>query len=80
MLAYLGAAAYDARRATGRKQIHIAVRLDVSESTVRNFEKGRHWPRNPDAIVQAYADELGINSFDLWAEALRGWEESLPSR
>jgi DNA-binding XRE family transcriptional regulator len=76
MLAYIGSVAREARKQHGRKQIHVAYTLDVSESTIRNFELGRHWPRNPDATVQAYADELDLDPYDLWAEALRRWQQA----
>lgn len=76
MLVHLGAAARAARKAHGRKQIHIAVRLDVSEQTVQNFELGHHWPRNPDVTIRGYADELGIDPLEIWREALRRWEDA----
>lgn len=73
MLVYLGAAAREARKRAGRKQIHVAVRLDVSEHTIQNFEHGRNWPRNPDATIRAYADEADVDPLAIWQEALRQW-------
>lgn len=75
LLPYLGAAARDARRRHGCKQIEIALRIGCSEHSITNFERGYHWPRNPDLTVQGYADELGLDPFDIWREALARWED-----
>jgi helix-turn-helix protein len=55
---------------------HIAVRVrkadgrvGVSESTISRFEKGTHWPSDPDAFVVAYADALEVEPVELWAAA-----------
>lgn len=74
MLPYLGAAARDARIKAGRLQIHIAVELGAkTDATVRPFEQGKHWPRDPDAMVSAYARDLGIDPIDIWKDALKRW-------
>ena len=75
MLRYLGRAAEEARRRTDRLPADIAARLRVSDSTVRRFERGLSWPTNPDATVQAYAAELGVDAKVLWARALELWHE-----
>lgn len=75
MLAHLGAACRAARLRARRKQIHIAVALDVSEGTVRHFELGHRWPQNPDRTIRAYADEVGVTPHELWEDALRRWRD-----
>lgn len=80
MLPHLAAAAKAARRRERCKQIEVAIRLGVHEDSISKFERALVWPQNPDATIRAYADELGINPLELWADALRRWEESLPSR
>lgn len=73
LLPYLGAAARDARERAGRLQVHVAAELDVRESTIRNFETGKHWPTNPDRTVGGYASDLGVDPLEIWEEALRRW-------
>lgn len=78
MLYWLAEAAREARKAAGRKQVHIAAstRTGVDQSTITRFEK-RHggWPRNPDATIQAYADDLDVSPRDLWRKALELWDD-----
>lgn len=76
LLPFLGAACRDAREHHGRLQVHIAVELEVDQATVRRFEQGKHWPRDPDAMVAAYARDLDMDPRELWEEALRRWRES----
>lgn len=70
MLQHLGTAAREARESRGRHQVQIAAEIGVDQATIRNFEHGKHWPRNPDAMIGAYAQDLGIPVVDLWADAL----------
>lgn len=74
MLTYLGAAARDARIRGRRLQVHIAAELGVDQGTIRKFEQGKHWPRNPDAMVAAYARDLDIDPLDIWKDALKRWD------
>lgn len=75
MITFLAQAAREARVAAGRKPIHIAVSGDESDpSTIYRFEKGQ-WPRNPDAMVAMYAEDLGIAPVELWARATELWRE-----
>lgn len=74
LLPYLGAACKAARERHGRLQVHIAVELEVDQATVRRFERGQHWPRDPDAMVNAYARDLDISPVELWRAAVKLWE------
>jgi hypothetical protein len=56
---------------------HVAVRVrkadgrvGVSESTISRFEKGTHWPSDPDAFVVAYAEALEVEPGELWSAAV----------
>lgn len=60
----------EARVAAGRKQVHIAARLDVDQSTVARFERAGGWPQNIGSIVTAYAEELDLDQWELWQRAL----------
>lgn len=73
MLGYLGAVARDARVARGRHQVQIAAEIGVDQGTVRRFEQGKHWPRDPDAMVAAYARDLEIDARDIWGAAVERW-------
>jgi lambda repressor-like predicted transcriptional regulator len=70
----------EARAEAGLSYAHVAVHVvkrsgksGVSESTLSRFESARHWPENPDAIVRAYADALGVDPRELWARAVARW-------
>lgn len=73
MLPWIGGAARAAREAGGRKQVHIAATLGVDQSTIGRFEGGRAWPRDPDKVIAAYADDLDITPLEIWDAALRMW-------
>ena len=54
----------------------MAVRIEkrngkfgVSDSTVARFERGEHWPEDPDATLAAYAEVAGITRSELWHRA-----------
>lgn len=64
-----------ARNDVGRKQVHIAARMDIDQSTIARFERAGGWPRNVGSVVSAYAEELGLDQWDLWQQAL---DESRP--
>lgn len=90
LLVYLAASAREARVAAGLTYAHVAVhvvkgsgRVGVSESTIARFEYAEHWPENPDAVVAAYAEAIGMPPAELWAravDALRYEEGSRSSR
>lgn len=73
ILPYLAKACREARLGAHVRQLDIATRLDVSETTVGRFERGRHWPHRTDEIVAAYADEIGLPAVELWTRALATW-------
>lgn len=67
---HLGHAARKRRLAADVKLIRVAYLLDRSEATLSRFERGEVQPADVDAVVLAYARELGINPLALWADAL----------
>lgn len=73
MLFWLSRALSTAREAADRKQVHVAASASVDQSSVARLEKGISWPRDPERFVNAYADDLDIDSIDLWEEAVRQW-------
>lgn len=73
MVYWLSRACKAARLAAGRKQVHVAASADTDQSTIARFERSGTWPRDPDLIVSAYAEDLEIGAIDLWQEALRLW-------
>lgn len=72
---WLARACEAARKAAGRRQVHVAASADVDQSTIARFERGAAWPKDTDQVVAAYADDLDIQPIDLWSEALRMWQE-----
>jgi hypothetical protein len=84
MLPYLARAATEARKAKGRKQVHVAASLDRDQSTVARFEKAARkpleagWPIDADATVAAYADDLDISPLTIWGRALELWAKAQP--
>jgi DNA-binding XRE family transcriptional regulator len=73
LLPWIAAVCRDARLAAGRKQVHIAAAVDVSEATVNRFERGLGWPRDPDGMIAAYAEEVEVAPLELWARAIDAW-------
>lgn len=78
MFHWLAEVAREAREEVGIKHVRIAAALNMDQSSVSRFEKGEAWPRDPDAFIQAYGEELGIDPRVLWQRALERWmaEES----
>jgi len=74
MLPFLAAAAVELRTAAERKQVHVAASADLDQSTIWRFERGESWPRDPDQIIRAYAEDLGITAEAIWARGLGLWE------
>jgi hypothetical protein len=71
LLPHRAAAAEAARERRGRLQVHIAASLNRDQSTIYRFEEAKAWPRNPDLVIQAYADDRDISAADIWADAVR---------
>jgi ribosome-binding protein aMBF1 (putative translation factor) len=74
-LHWLATVCREAREEANRGQVHIAARLGVNQATIARFERAHAWPRDPDQMAQAYADELGVEAVELWAEAIRRWHD-----
>lgn len=74
MLPWLAEAASAARNRRGRKLVHVAASASVDQSTMSRFEDGTAWPKNPDRIIGAYADDLDVDPVAIWADALARWE------
>jgi Helix-turn-helix domain len=76
LLPHLVVVLRDARLAASLTFAHVAVgvrkpdgRVGVSESTISRFERGTHWPSDPDAVVSGYATALGTCPCELWLAA-----------
>lgn len=70
MAARLGTVCRDAREDLDVRAIDVALTAGVSEATISRFEHGR-WPRDPDRIVDAYAEECHLDALELWRRATR---------
>lgn len=82
MLYWLARACTIARESSGRLQVHVAASLDVNQSTIDRFEEGEKWPRSADRTIAGYAEDIStpdhtVEPIELWAEALRLWQEHL---
>lgn len=77
MLYWLAEACTRARKAAGRRQVHVAASISKGrdQSTIARFEKHTAWPRDADEIVNAYAEDLDVTPADLWGAALDLWRE-----
>lgn len=70
MLRPLSDAAKGARLAAGRTQLDIATAAGVNQMTISRFERAVSWPQNVDTIIEAYADECGVDATELWRRAI----------
>ena len=59
-------------------QVQIAAALRVNQATIARFEDGTAWPRRPEEVLMAYADELNIDVRLLWLHAFVFWLENEP--
>lgn len=76
MIYWLAQAAKQLRSDARRKQVEIAAAVGgIDQSTIYRFEQGQAWPRQADAVVAAYADELGLDGRDIWELGLTLWRE-----
>jgi hypothetical protein len=76
MLYWLADACTRARKLKGRKQVHVAANVNGGrdQSTIARFEDHKAWPRDPDEIVRAYAEDLDVKPSELWAAAIALWQ------
>lgn len=73
MIFWLARVAGEARIEADVKHVRIAAALDMDQSTISRFERGEAWPRDADAIIRAYAEELGLDERELWRRGLERW-------
>ena len=59
-------------------QVQIAAVLRVNQATIARFEDGTSWPRRPEEVLMAYADELNMDVRLLWLHAFVLWLENEP--
>ena len=78
LLPWLGRACRTAREEAGIKQVRIAAAIDVNQATIARFEDGTAWPRNPEELLMAYANELFMDVRLLWLHAFVLWLENEP--
>lgn len=73
---WLARAAKQLREDADRKQVHIAAAMSIDQSSIYRFEQGRNWPRDPDLVIAAYADDLDLDDpRQIWDLALTMWRE-----
>jgi transcriptional regulator with XRE-family HTH domain len=72
---WLGRAARAMREEADRMIIDIAVRARTTESTVSRFETAKTQPSNIDAMIAAYAKELGVEPIEVWLRAIQLWTD-----
>lgn len=69
MLAALASVASTARRQAAVRRHEIAVAAGVYPSTIDRFEQAKAWPRDPEALICAYAKLTSRAARDLWCDA-----------
>jgi transcriptional regulator with XRE-family HTH domain len=84
MLFWLARVARQLRTQAGCKQVEIAAALSrvgehTDQSTVYRFEQARAWPRSPETLIAAYAEELEVDAREIWALAIALWQEHGPA-
>jgi predicted transcriptional regulator len=78
LLPWLGRACRQAREERGVVQVKIAAAIEVNQATIARFEDGTAWPRRPEQVLMAYADELDMDVRLLWLHAFVLWLENEP--
>src|SRR5262245_7592620 len=78
LLPWLGRACRTAREEANVKQVRIAAAIEVNQATIARFEDGVAWPRNPEDVLMAYANELFMDVRLLWVHAFVLWIEHEP--
>ena len=77
-LPWLGRACRQAREEREVVQVEIAAALKVNQATIARFEDGTAWPRRPEEVLMAYAEELEMDVRLLWLHAFVLWLENEP--
>ena len=77
-LPWLGRACRQAREEREVVQVEIAAAIKVNQATIARFEDGTAWPRRPEEVLMAYANELEIDVRLLWLHAFVLWLENEP--
>jgi transcriptional regulator with XRE-family HTH domain len=77
-LRWIGRACRQAREERGVMQVQIAAAMRVNQATIARFEDGSAWPRRPEEVLMAYANELGMDVRVLWLHGFVLWIESEP--
>lgn len=83
MIQTLGEVCRDLREYAGLAHSRVGYHLGVEdkgkgETSLRRFEKGEVQPQRLDAVIQAYADEIGISPAAIWREAVKQYEAQSP--
>jgi len=77
-LPWVGRACRQAREEKGVIQVQIAAAMKVNQATIARFEDGTAWPRRPEEVLMAYANELGMDVRLLWLHGFVLWIENEP--
>jgi transcriptional regulator with XRE-family HTH domain len=77
-LPWIGRACRQAREERGVHQVEIAAAIKVNQATIVRFEDGSAWPRRPEEVLMAYADELEMDVRVLWLHGFVLWIENEP--
>ena len=59
-------------------QVQIAAAMRVNQATIARFEDGTAWPRRPEEVLMAYANQLGMDVRVLWLHGFVLWIENEP--
>lgn len=68
--AKIGPICREARQGAGLQMLEIAQAAGISETTVSRFERNQRWPRDVDALVDAYERECQLANGELWRRAV----------
>lgn len=74
MAYWIRAAARAIRTERESKFARIAAQRDVTESTVRRFEKGETVQINVDSMIAAYSEVTDVPVIEFWRRAVEMWQ------
>ena len=77
-LSWIGRACRQVREERGVMQVQIAAAMRVNQATIARFEDGTAWPRRPEEVLMAYANQLGMDVRVLWLHGFVLWIENEP--